>query len=243
MYSNKQLAFQYNFYQQITALSLHHIVDPVLFPSTELAEFHIVIVFNMPRHFVQSHASSFTSPYFFISFSTCFFHVCFGLSLPLLPLTLNFKAFAITFSSSILKTLPYHRILLALAIPARDAFMPKMSINFSLFLRSNSFTPHIARIIALSVLLKIAISFSLKHHASLPYNITDLAQLLQTSPFIFNENLLPLSISLHFLIFIQPILVLAVIAVCTRQLRSICHLDKRTCLQFPHHHTVFYLVS
>ena len=39
---------------------------------------------------------------FFISFSICFFHVCFGL--PLLPLTSNFKAFAITFSSSFLKT-------------------------------------------------------------------------------------------------------------------------------------------
>ena len=65
-----------------------------------------------------------------------------------------------------------------LAILSKDSFMPNMSINSSLFLRSNSFTPRIARIIALSVLLKIAISFSLKHHASLPYNIADLTQLL-----------------------------------------------------------------
>ena len=145
-------------------------LDPVFSPSTELAGFRMVIVFTIPRHFVRSHASSFPSPFFFISFSTCFFHVCFGLSLPLQPLTSNFEAFTITFSSSFLKTWPYHRILLAVAILSKDSFMPNMSINSSLFLRSNSFTPHIARIIALSVLLKIAISFSLKHHASLPYN-------------------------------------------------------------------------
>ena len=101
----------------------------------------------------------------------------FRLPLPPLPLTSNFKAFTITFSSSFLKTWPYHRILLALAILSKDSFMPNMSINSLLFLRSNSFTPHIARIIALSVLLKTAISFSLKHHASLPYNIADLTQL------------------------------------------------------------------
>ena len=67
-----------------------------------------------------------------------------------------------------------------------------MSINFSLFLRSNNLSPQIARFIALSVLLKIAISFSLTHRASLPYNIADLTQLLQTFPFIFNGNLQPL---------------------------------------------------
>ena len=157
----------------------HHMLDPVLSTSTELAGLRIVIVFTTPRHFVRSHASSFTSSFFFISFSTCFFHVGFGLPLPLRPLTSNFKAFTITFSSSFLKTWPYHRILLASAIlPKRLLYIPNMSINSSLLLRSNSFTPHIARIIALSVLLKIAISFSLKHHASLPYNIADLTQLL-----------------------------------------------------------------
>ena len=57
----------------------HHMLDPVLFPLTELAGFYMVIVFTTPRHFVRSHASSFTSPFFFISFSTCFFHVCFSL--------------------------------------------------------------------------------------------------------------------------------------------------------------------
>ena len=158
--------------------SSYHMLDLVFSPSTELAQFRIVIVFTILRHFVRSDASSFPSPFFFISFSTCFFHVCFDLPVPLLPLTSNFKAFTITFSSSFLKTWPYHRILLALAILSKDSFMPYMSINSSLFLRSSSFTPHNARIIALSVLLKIAISFCLKHHASLPYNIPDLTQLL-----------------------------------------------------------------
>ena len=39
------------------------------------------------------------------------------------------------------------------------SFVSNTFINSSLFLRPNSFTPHIARIISLSVLLKIAISF------------------------------------------------------------------------------------
>ena len=61
----------------------------------------------------------------------------------------------------------YHRMLFALAILSKDPVMPNMSINFSLFLRSKSFTPHIARIIALFVLLRTAISFSLAMVASL----------------------------------------------------------------------------
>ena len=84
-------------------ISSYHMLDPVLSTSTELAGFRMVIVFTMPCHFIRLHASSFPSPFFFISFYTCFFHVCFGLPLPLLPLTSNFKAFTITFSSSFLK--------------------------------------------------------------------------------------------------------------------------------------------
>ena len=74
-------------------------------PSLSSSSSHVrsVIVFTTPRHFVRSHASLFPSPFFFISFSTCFFYVCFGLPLPLLPLTSNFKAYTITFSSSFLK--------------------------------------------------------------------------------------------------------------------------------------------
>ena len=77
-----------------------------------------------------------------------FFHIYFGLLL--LPLTSNFEAFTITFSS-FLKIWPYHRILLALAILSKDCFVPNVSINSSLFLWSNSSTPLIARIVALSV--------------------------------------------------------------------------------------------
>ena len=176
--SNSTTTIQFDHQVQHHIIISYHMLDPIISPSTELTEFRMVIVFTIPRHFVRSHASSFPSPFFFISFSTCFFHVCFGLPLPLLPLTSNFKAFTITFSFSFLKTWLYYRILLALAILSKDSFMPNMSINSSLFLRSNNFTPHIARIIALSVLPKIAISFSLQHHASLPYNIADLTQLL-----------------------------------------------------------------
>ena len=121
-------------------------LDPVLSLSMELAGFRMVIVFTTPCHFVRSHASLFTSPFFFIWFCTCFFHACFGRSL--LRLTSNFKTFTITFSLSFLKPWPYHRMLLALAILFKDSFMPNMSINSSLFLRSNSFTPHITWIIA-----------------------------------------------------------------------------------------------
>ena len=53
-------------------LSCHHhqMLDPILSPSTELAGFRMVIVFITPHHVVRSHASSFISPFFFISFST-----------------------------------------------------------------------------------------------------------------------------------------------------------------------------
>ena len=78
-----------------------HMLDPILSPSTELAGFRMVIVFLAISF---DHVHPFPSPLFFISFSTCFFPVCFGLPLPLLPLTSNFKAFTITFSSSFLKT-------------------------------------------------------------------------------------------------------------------------------------------
>ena len=52
----------------------HHMLDPVLSPSTELAGFRMVIVFTAPRHFVRSHISSspvyFSSSHSLIAFST-----------------------------------------------------------------------------------------------------------------------------------------------------------------------------
>ena len=101
--------------------------------SWPVAGFCKVIVYTTSCDFVRSHASSFTSPFFFILFSICFFHVC--VDLPLLLLTSNFKAFIITFSFPFLKTWPYHHILLAQAILSKDSFMPNMSINSLLFLQ------------------------------------------------------------------------------------------------------------
>jgi len=55
------------------------------------------------------------------------------------------------------------------------SFRPNMSIS-SLVLFSISFIPHIALTIALSDLFKNVDSFSLKHHVSLSYSITNLSQ-------------------------------------------------------------------
>ena len=54
---------------------------------------------------------------------------------------------------------------------------PENSISSWLLLFSINLTLHIALIVAFSVLLKIAISFSLWHHVSLTYSIADLTQL------------------------------------------------------------------
>ena len=88
--------------------SFHHhlILDPVLSPPKGFAGFRVVIVFVTALHFVWSHASFFTWPFFFISFSMCFFHVCFDGRLRLQPRTSNSKSFTITFSS-FLKTWSY----------------------------------------------------------------------------------------------------------------------------------------
>ena len=41
-------------------------VDSGFLPPTELARFHVVSYFTTPRHFVRSHASSFTNTFFLI---------------------------------------------------------------------------------------------------------------------------------------------------------------------------------
>ena len=64
----------------------------------------MAIDFTEPRHFVPVHASSFTSPFFFISSFTCFFNVRFdSRPLSILPCTSTSKAFPVTFSSSFVK--------------------------------------------------------------------------------------------------------------------------------------------
>ena len=161
-------------------------------------------------HLARSVASSTLNPIFFIFSSTCFFHVYVGRPRFRGPFTSNMIAFFKMLSSSLLTTCSYHLTPFALAILSKVSFRPSIFISSSVFFLSISFTPHIDLTIALSVLLKISISFSLKHHVSLPCNIADLTQLRYTIPFIFKENLLPSNNSLNF---IQPILTLAVTAV------------------------------
>ena len=78
---------------------------------------------------------------------------------------------------SLLKTCPYHRAPLALASSSKISFKPSKLVSSWLFFFSINITPNIALVIAFSVFLKIANSFSLGHHVSLPYSNADLTQL------------------------------------------------------------------
>ena len=63
-----------SFVRRVKLSSHHHLIfNSLFFSLTELSGFRMVIVFTTPRHFVQSHASCFTSQFFFSSSSTCFF--------------------------------------------------------------------------------------------------------------------------------------------------------------------------
>ena len=104
-----------------------------------------------------------------------FLHVCFCRPRFRGPFTSNIIAFFKMLSSSLLTTCPCHLTPFALAILSKVSFRPSIFISSSVFFLSTSFTPHIDLTIALSVLLKITISFSLKHHVSLPCNIADLS--------------------------------------------------------------------
>ena len=127
---------------------------------------------TLPRLAISfDHMYSFSPVDFFRFILDLFSPRLFRSFLPLLPSTSNSKVFTITFQSSFLLTVLPHTTYFSLS---KDSSIPNKSISSSLYLRSNSFTPHIARIIALSVLLKIAISFSLQYQASLPYNIANL---------------------------------------------------------------------
>ena len=106
----------------------------------------------MPRQFVRSHASS--SPvHFSISHSLLSFSTFVSVFLFLYYSLLQIKKPSLShFHLLSVKHDHTTHTLLALAIPSKDSFMPNTSINSSLFLRSNSFTPHIARITAFSLL-------------------------------------------------------------------------------------------
>ena len=200
-------------------LNHHHHHRPVLirfFLVSEGGRMHLIPSAIAPTpslHLARSKASSTLNPIFFIFSSTCFFHVCFGRPRFHGPFTSNIIAFFKKLSSSLLTTCPYHLTPFALAILSKVSFRPSIFMSSSVFFPSTSFTPHIDLTIALSVLLKITVSFSLKHHVSLPCNIADLTQLRYTIPFIFKENLLPSNNSPHSLNFIHSILTLAVTAV------------------------------
>ena len=113
-------------------------------------------------------------PMFLINASICFFQVAFGLPLFLLTVTSKFSGSFRMLTSFHRATCPYHLTAATLAILSIGAVVPSICFNSLVFFRSTSFTPHIALIKALSVLI---ISLSLKHHVSLPYSIADLTQI------------------------------------------------------------------
>ena len=134
----------------------HHMLDPVLSQSTKLARFRMVIVFTTPCHVVRSNASFFTS-----HFSSPILYLLFPCLFRSSSTTthFNFKAFLYHIFIFFPQNMTVPPYILALAILSKDCFMPSMSINTSLSLQSNSFTPHITRIIILSAFLKIASLF------------------------------------------------------------------------------------
>ena len=81
---------------------------------------------------------------------------------------------------TIIKTCSNHRTPLALAGPSNVSFKPNTHTFLVTFFSIN-LTPHIA----FSGLLKIAISFSLRHHISLPYTIADSFAILINTSFHF----------------------------------------------------------
>jgi len=149
------------------------------------------------------------APLILISSST-YIHIFHGL--PRRPVTLKSNALLSTRSSSLLKICPYQCTPFALANISTVCGKPNIPISSSVIVLSINLTPHIALPVLLSVLLKIAISFTLKRHVSLPYNSAGLTQLSKNFPFIFSGNLRPLSNSPHSLNFIQPTRALAVTA-------------------------------
>ena len=95
--------------------------------------------------------------------STCFLHVLFNRPLFLRPSILHFKAFFTASLSSFLKTCPNHLTSTCFGHFVYGLIQTQHILSYVFFL-SASLAPHIV----LSVLLKIPISFSHKHHCSLP---------------------------------------------------------------------------
>ena len=111
------------------------------------------------------------NPTFFTLSSTCLLHVIFGSAHFRCLFTYGIIAFLSVLSSPLLITCPYHLTPVAFAVLSNVSFKLKISISYSIFFLSTNFTPHIDLTMAVSVPRKLAISLSLKHHVSLPYNI------------------------------------------------------------------------
>ena len=119
------------------------------------------------RHFVLSVTFSFFNPNLSNNSFFWLLHAIFGCSRPLLPTAFNSKALLKTSSICLLITcLYYHTPRLGHFI--QNIFKTQKFISSWLLLFSINLTPHNALIIALSVLLTTAISFSIRHHILLP---------------------------------------------------------------------------
>jgi len=95
-------------------------------------------------HLTQLRASSFRKPIPLISSSTCLLHVFRSRLRFLWPSILKLSALLDASSSSLLKTCPYHRTLLAFAKLSTISLNTSMFINSSVFFSSTSFAPHVA---------------------------------------------------------------------------------------------------
>ena len=130
----------------------------------------------------------------FLFQSNMFFHLSFFVIFsgprPLLPATSKSSALLKTSSLSLIKIFPHHCTPLALARPSKVSFKSSKLVSSWFLPYSINFTPLIAVIIAFSVPI-IAISFSPRHHVSLPYSIADLTQICLILSFLmktFSHN-------------------------------------------------------
>ena len=90
-------------------------------------------------------------------------------------------------SSSLLNTWPIHLKLLLFTTSTTVYSKPNLSMSSLVFFLSDILTPHIFRVMALSVLLKIPSSTLFTFHVSEPYTIAVLTQALYRSCFLLSS--------------------------------------------------------
>jgi len=147
-----------------------------------------MIIFTPFTHTARLRLSSFCNSIPLISSSTCLLHVFHGRSRFLWPSTLKLGAFLRALSSTVPKTCPYNRTLLAVARFFTGSLNPSLFFNTSLFFLSIGFAPHIALTITHSVRLRIDTSFSLEHHVVKTINLF-LSNILSTNTETKDSNL------------------------------------------------------